>query len=145
LKTIIGSELRDRSVNWIGVSIAALVATWRMSERANVLAELDPTEVQTVAYVPVEASGGRRARCLGLRPVGDAPRSDLGGKGTIEMDRKMLEAAREQIKNSPGKNVAHSWSLMAAMIDPSIELLCTRINKTGEVRYLFERGAINSR
>lgn len=137
LKTIIGSELRDRSVNWIGVSIDSAGGDLEdCLNLANVLAELDPTEVQTVAYVPVEASGGAAIVALACDQLVMHPEAHLGGKGTVEIDGKTLEAAREQIKNSPGKNVAHSWSLMAAMIDPSVELFSFQNNKTGEIRYL---------
>ncbi|HMC10751.1 MAG TPA: hypothetical protein VKH44_05655, partial [Pirellulaceae bacterium] len=137
LKTIIGSELRDRGVNWIGVSIDSAGGDPEdCLNLANVLAELDPTEVQTVAYVPVEASGGAALVALACDQLVMHPEAHLGGKGTVEVDRKTLEAVIVEIKNSPGKNVAHSWSLMAAMIDPSIELFNYQNNKTGEVRYL---------
>ena len=137
LKTIIGSELRDRRVNWIGVSIDSAGGDLEdCLNLANVLAELDPTEVQTVAYVPVEASGGAALVALACDQLVMHPEAHLGGKGTVEIDRKTLDAAREPIKSSPGKNVAHSWSLMAAMIDPDIELFSCQNNKTGEIRYL---------
>ncbi len=137
LKTIIGSELRDHHVNWIGVSIDS--AGGELEEcisLANTLAELDPSEVQTVAYVPTEASGGAALIALACDQLVMHPEAHLGGKGTVENGRKTLEAAREPIKNSPGKNVAHSWSLMAAMIDPDIELFSFQNTKSGEVRYL---------
>jgi membrane-bound serine protease (ClpP class) len=137
LKTIIGSELRDRSVNWIGVSIDSAGGNLEdCLELANTLAELDPSEVQTVAYVPAEASGGAALIALACDQLVMHPEAHLGGKGTVEIDRKTLDAAREPIKNSPGKNVAHSWSLMAAMVDPAIELFSYQNTKTGEVRYL---------
>jgi membrane-bound serine protease (ClpP class) len=137
LKTIIGSELRDHSVNWIGITIDSAGGDLEdCLNLANVLAELDPTEVQTVAYVPIEASGGAGLIALACDQLVMQPEAHLGGKGTVDIDGKTLGAAREQIKNSPGKNVAHSWSLMAAMIDPSIELFKYENTKTGEVRYL---------
>ena len=106
LKTIVGSELRDRRVNWIGVSIDSTGGDLEdCLNLANVLAELDPTEVQTVAYVPVEASGGAALIALACDQLVMHPEAHLGGKGTVELDRKTLDAARETIKNSPGKNV----------------------------------------
>src|SRR4029078_10062408 len=94
------------------------------------------TQVTTVAYVPVDASGGAGLVALACDQLVMHPEAHLGGKGTVEIDRKTLDAAREQIKNSPGKNVSHSWSLMAAMIDPDVELFIYQNNKTGEIRYL---------
>jgi membrane-bound serine protease (ClpP class) len=145
LKTIVGSELRNRGVNWIGVSIDSAGGDLEdCLNLANVLAELDPAEVQTVAYVPVEASGGAALVALACDQLIMHPEAHLGGKGTVDIDRKILDAAREQIKDSPGKNVAHSWSLMAAVIDPSMELFKYENTKTGEIRYLSseERGTL---
>jgi membrane-bound serine protease (ClpP class) len=137
LKTIIGSELRDRGVNWIGVSIDSTGGDPEDCQNlANVLAKLDPTEVQTVAYVPVEASGGAALIALACDQLVMHPEAHLGGAATVDMDRQTLEAVRIQIKDSPAKSVLHSWSLMAAMIDPSIELFTFQNNKTGEIRYL---------
>jgi membrane-bound serine protease (ClpP class) len=137
LKTIIGNELHSQHVNWLGVTIDSTGGDLEdCMELANVLAELDPSEVQTVAYVPAEASGGAALIALACDQLVMHPEAHLGGKGTLNIDRKTLDAAREPLKTAPGKNNAHSWSLMAAMIDPTIELFSCQNTKTGEVRYL---------
>jgi membrane-bound serine protease (ClpP class) len=136
LKTIIGAELRDHKVNWIGVSIDSAGGELdHCITLANVLAEMDPGEVQTVAYVPTEASGGAALVALACDQLVMHPEAHLGGKGTVAIDRKTLEAAREPLKSSQGKD-GHSWSLRAAMIDPDIDLSSFQNTKTGEVRLL---------
>jgi membrane-bound serine protease (ClpP class) len=137
LKTIIGTELRSHNVNWIGVSIDSAGGELEDCKNlADMLADLDPSEVQTVAYVPVEASGGAALVALACDQLVMQPEAHLGGKGTVDIDRKTLDTAREPIKILAGKNGSHSWSLMAAMIDPDIELYSYQNTKTGEVRYL---------
>src|SRR3954471_9133846 len=107
LKSIIGTELHSRNANWIGITIdSAGGEIEQCQELANTLAELDPNDVQTVAYIPVEASGGAALIALACDQLIMQPEAHLGGKGTMALDRKTLDAAREPIKNSPGKNVA---------------------------------------
>jgi membrane-bound serine protease (ClpP class) len=137
LKTLIGSALRDRQVNWIGVTIDSAGGELEDCLRlADTLGELDPSEVQTVAYIPVDASGGAALVALACDQLVMQPEAHFGGSGTVPIDRKTLDTARESIKNSAGKNASRGWSLMAAVIDPSIELYTFQNNKTGEVRYL---------
>ncbi len=148
LKTLIGSELRDRKVNWIGVSIDSAGGELEDCLRlADTLAELEPNEVQTVAYVPVDASGGAALVALACDQLVMQPEAHLGGKGTVAIDRATLDAARNPIKDLASKNTTHSWSLLAAMIDPSIELTSFQNTKSGELRYLSneERAALPDR
>jgi membrane-bound serine protease (ClpP class) len=137
LDTIITSETRDRKVNWLGVRIDSsggeLVDCLRLADR---LAGLEADEVQTVAYVPMDASGGAALVALACDQVVMQPEAQIGGKGTIDFDRQMLDAAIESIRASLAKNSRHGWSLLAATIDPDIELFSYRNTKTGDVRYL---------
>jgi membrane-bound ClpP family serine protease len=145
IKTLIGSELRDHQVNWIGIAIDSAGGDLEeCKDLASVLADLDPDEVQTVAYVPVEASGGAALVALACNQLVMQPEAHLGGKGTVAIDRKTLEAARGPLQNLASKNPSHSWSLMAAMIDPGVELFSFQNSNTGEVRYLSneERNAL---
>ena len=137
LKTIIGAELRDNKVNWIGVSIDSAGGELDYcKELASVLADLKPEEVQTVAYVPTEASGGAALVALACNQLVMHPEAHLGGKGSVEIDRKTLEAAREPLMELAGKHLSQSWSLLAAMIDPDVDLASFQNTKTGEVRLL---------
>jgi membrane-bound serine protease (ClpP class) len=137
LRTLIGAELRDHNVNWIGVTIDSEGGELdECKELANIFADLNPDEVQTVAYVPVNASGGAALVALACDQLVMHPKAHLGGKGSVAIDRAMIEDAREPLKKLAEKNTSHSWSLLAAMIDPDIELIRFQNAKTGEVRYL---------
>lgn len=136
LKTLIGSELRDHKVNWIGISIDSSGGDLDdCRELAQTLADLEPNDVQTVAYVPVDASGGAALIALACDQLVMQPEAHLGGKGTVELDRKTLET-RDPIKQLARKTMNHSWSLLVAMIDPALELDRYQNTKTGEIRYL---------
>jgi membrane-bound ClpP family serine protease len=136
LDTLITTETRDRRVNWMGVRIDStggeLVDCLRLADR---LAGLDADEVQTVAYVPMDASGGAALIALACDQVVMQPEAHVGGKGTVELDRLELDAAIESIRASLSKNSRIGWSLMASTIDPDIELFSYRNTKTGDVRY----------
>src|SRR5262249_11335300 len=148
LRTIIGNELHSQQVNWIGVTIDSTGGELDdCKDLASVLADLDPNEVQTVAYVPAEASGGAAVVALACNQIVMHPEAHLGGKGNVEIDRNTLEDARKPLKELATKGSSRSWSLMAAMIDPSIELFSCQNTKTGEVRYLSneERASLPDR
>jgi membrane-bound serine protease (ClpP class) len=137
LKTIIGSELHDRGVNWIGVTIDSTGGDLdECRELAGTLAELDPDQVQTVAYVPVDASGGAALVALACNQLVMHPEAHLGGASGNPIDRTTLDTVRGQIKDSKAKKLSRNWSLLAAMIDPEIELFTFNNTKTGEVRYM---------
>jgi membrane-bound serine protease (ClpP class) len=140
-ETLIGTELRSRKVNWIGISIDSaggeLVDCLRMAET---LAALDTNDVQTVAYVPVEASGGAALVALACDQLVLQPEAHIGGKGTVQIDRKTIDAAREPF-DSLSTKVTHSRSLLASLIDSDIELFTFNNTKTGEVRYFSDEEA----
>jgi membrane-bound ClpP family serine protease len=136
LNTLIGTELRDRKVNWIGLTIdstgGALEDCLRL---ADTIAALDANEVHTVAYVPAEASGGAALVALACDQLVMHPEANLGGKGTVELDRQRLDEATVSIRDSLAKNTEQSWSVIAAMIDPDLELFTYNNTETGEVRH----------
>jgi membrane-bound ClpP family serine protease len=91
--------------------------------------------VQTVAYVPVDASGGAAIVAMACDHLVMQPEAQVGGTGTIDLDRPMLDAGIEQIRASLATSINHNWSLIAATIDPGIEIFTYRNKMTGEVRY----------
>ena len=58
---------------------------------AETLAALDANEVQTVAYVPVDASGGAALVALACDQLVLQPEAHIGGKGTVPIDRKTID------------------------------------------------------
>jgi membrane-bound ClpP family serine protease len=133
--TIITSETRDRGANWVGVRIDStggqLVDCLRVADR---LAGID-ADVQTVAYVTVDASGGAALIAMACDQIVMQPEAQLGGKGTVDFDRQMLDGATESIRASLAKSSGRGWSLIAATIDPDIELFSYQNMQTGDVRY----------
>lgn len=136
LDTTIASETRDRGTNWVGVRIDSaggqLADCLRVADR---LAGVDAADVQTVAYVPMDASGGAALIALACDQIVMQPEAQIGGKSALPADRQMLDAARESIRGSLGTNSRHGWSLLLSTIDPEIELFSYHNKGTGEVRY----------
>jgi membrane-bound ClpP family serine protease len=136
LDTLISTETRDRKVNWLGLRIDStggeMVDCLRLADR---IAALDADEVQTVAYVPVDASGGAALVALACDQLVMQPEANVGGKGTIDLDRQTIDDSVESIRASLAKNTNYSVSLLAATIDPDIEIFSYQNIKTGEVRY----------
>jgi membrane-bound ClpP family serine protease len=135
LDTIVTSETRERNVNWVGVRIDStggnLIDCQRVADR---LAGLDADDVETVAYVPMDASGGAALVALACEQVIMQPEAHIGGKGTMDLSREDLNAAIESIKGSMTKSSRHGWSLLAATIDPDVELFTYRNTQTGNMR-----------
>jgi membrane-bound serine protease (ClpP class) len=142
MQTLLGSELKDRGVNWIGLRIDSAGGDLEHCLRlANTLAALDANEVRTVAYVPVDASGGAALVALACDQLVMQPDAHVGGKGSVEIDRPTLDAATIAIRDSLAPNSEQSWSLLAATIDPKLEVFSYRNTQTGDVRYFSEEEA----
>ena len=141
---------------------------------ANQLAELDPNAVRTVAYVPVEAKGGAALIALACDQLVMAPDATVGiGPNLAEIGREdnrnlppqprrrrgfkpqrdeedpaavraAVDSAEVSLQSSLAAKTDRSWSLLAAMIDPKIELFKYRNNESGEARWMSaeEAGAL---
>jgi membrane-bound ClpP family serine protease len=82
--TLIGSEIKQHNVNWIGFRINS--GGGRMDlcvELASVIADLNADEVRTVAYVPVEAAGGAALVALACDQLILHPGAKIGGGLTV--------------------------------------------------------------
>jgi membrane-bound serine protease (ClpP class) len=106
------------------------------------LAALDKNEVRTVAYVPGDASGGAALVALACDQLVMQPDAHVGGKGTPEADRRTLDAARVAIRDSLAKQTDQSWSLLVALVDPSLPVFSFQNTKTGEARYFSPEEAV---
>ena len=142
LQTLIGSEINDHQVNWIGLRIDSTGGDLENClQLADTLAELDGNEVRTVAYVPVEASGGAALVALACDQLVMQPEAHVGGKGSIELDPSTLEAGTIAIRDSLAGAADQSWSLLAALVDPKLEVFSYQNTKTGDVRYFCREEA----
>ena len=135
IQTLIGREIDEHGVNWIGLRIDSTGGDLEDSLRlAGTLAELDANEVRTIAYVPMEATGGAAMVALSCDQLVMQPDAQLGGSGSLEFDRAMLEAATVTIRESLAPDTEQSWSLLAAFVDPELDVFAYQNTKTGETR-----------
>lgn len=136
LQSLVGREINDHHVNWIGLRIDSTGGKLEdCLQLADTLAQLDSNEVRTVAYVPVEASGGAALVALACDQLVMQSDAHLGGKGGVDFDRSTLDAGEIAIRDSLAGETEHSWSLLQALVDPTVKVYAYRNAKTGAVEY----------
>jgi len=145
VEMLVGAEIKKQGVNWIGLRIDStggeLVDCLQLANTIAALRADGAQEVQTVAYVPVEATGGAALVALACDQLIMQPEARLGGAGSVELDPRTIEEATKSIRGSLAGNTNHSWSLLAAMIDPELEVFTYHNVKTGEIRSFCEQEA----
>jgi membrane-bound serine protease (ClpP class) len=135
----IDSELGERDVNFICVRIESGGGDAASSERlANRLAEFDPGQVRTVGYIGGHAKADAALVAMACDHVvmrrGDGV--TLGGKPDYEIDPEEIGRIRDSVRQSLAPAKGRNWSLIAALIDPEIELY--RYTRQGERDTLTE-------
>ena len=134
---MIQDQISQHNVNFICLWISSPGGSLSDSIRlANFLAlDLDPQKVRTVAYVPDEALSDAAVVALACDQLVVHSGTRLGGAGAGEPSREESDDARQAIKNfAPRKG--RSWSLIAAMIDPNLNVFhCTRL---GDAEYFSD-------
>ncbi|HMO85055.1 MAG TPA: hypothetical protein PKC18_09075 [Lacipirellulaceae bacterium] len=166
LKTLLGRRLASGAnwvgvrIDSVGGDVAACL------ELAETLAALDPNAVRTVAYVPVEARGGAAIIALSCQQlamhntatVGAGPQPGRaaappavdpralppldprlrrpGGPEPPADDAVDLANVVTSLRASLAGKTEHSWSLLAAMLDGSIEIAVYRNKATGQTRLM---------
>ncbi len=143
IETLLGTTLEQEGANWIGLRIDSaggdLAASLRL---ATTLSGLDPNSVRTVAYVASEAAGGAAIVALSCDQLVIHPTARLAyGASSDQPQAEELEAAIVSLRQSLAPQVERSWSLLAAMVDPKIELLDFRNRATGETRLMSAQEA----
>lgn len=104
---------------------------------ATFLADLDPSQVRSVAYIPNEARSDAALIALACDQVVMEAGSILGGAGDGNFDADQLAGVRQTIREEIAPRTSRSWSLVAAMVDPELEVFrCTR--PTGEIGFFSE-------
>lgn len=100
---------------------------------ANFLLTLDPSQVRTVAYIPKEARADAALIAMACDQVVMQPKAVIGGPGALEISKDDIALAKQLIRDSLAPHKGRCWSLLAALIDPELEVYrCTR---PGEVEY----------
>jgi len=133
---IIEEQIRQEGVNficlWIDSPGGSVVDALRL---ANFLADLNPSKVRTVAYVPNEARSDAAIVALACDQLVVHPRTVLGGPGAHELSPDEVKDVRSVIHElAPRKG--RSWSLMAAMIDPHLAVYSA--SRLGDVEYFCD-------
>ena len=101
----------------------------------NYLLTLNPSQVRTVAYIPKEARADAALIALACDQIVMHPRAVIGGPGVLEISKDDAALLQQQIRKKEGlaPRKGRSWSLMAALVDPNLEVYrCTHL---GEVDY----------
>ncbi len=134
VEKLIDDEIQRREVNFVCLWIDSGGGSPKDSVKlANFLGKLDPNEVRTVAYIPLQARSDAALIALACDHVVMHPKAELGGSGDWELAPGEIDSLRQMIPNPQGPWAGRSWSLIAAMIDPDLEVFqCTR---PGEVAY----------
>jgi membrane-bound serine protease (ClpP class) len=102
---------------------------------AEFLANLDPSRIRTVAYVPKEARSDAAIVALACDQLIVHPGAVLGGSGAHELSPEEISDVVRTIRHlTPRKG--RSWSLMAAIVDPKLDVYrFTRVDDPGRVEY----------
>ncbi|MEM9351556.1 MAG: NfeD family protein [Planctomycetota bacterium] len=140
VETLVGMELdadqADRA-NWVALRIDSLGGDLvACVDLARWLANLDHNSVRTVAYVPVEARGGAALVALACDEIVLQEGSALGVGPSLETPDEAMLANAEAVLTEVALNARRTWSLMAAMINPAIDLSVYRQAQTGETRIM---------
>ncbi|QEG37560.1 NfeD family protein [Bythopirellula goksoeyrii] len=142
VETLLGVSIEQQNANWICMRIDSSGGDIEAGLRiASALARLDANSVRTVAYVPAEATGAAALVALACDQLAMAPTARLSSV-TAKAKKPGDAAARENaaavqsIRQSLSQRTDHPWSLLSAMIDPTIELAEYQNKETGDTRFL---------
>ena len=138
VQNLIEEQIRERDVNfvclWIDSPGGSVADTMDL---ANFLAfGLDPSKVRTVAYVPVQARSDAAIVALACDQLVMHPRAVLGGSGAYEPSPDEVQQVSRTIHKELAPRKGRSWSLLAAMIDPHLNVFPA--TKLGDVEYFCD-------
>lgn len=108
---------------------------------ANYLAGLDRSKVRTVAYLPEAAHGDAALVAVACDDVVMERDAVLGGSGAQAFSQDDIRLARETLRDSVAVNKARSWSLAAALVDPTLKVFRYTHRGNGLIEYFSEEEA----
>ncbi len=136
LESLLGVAIEQSGVNWIGIRIDSAGGDLEASVRlASTLARLDANSVRTVAYVPVEASGGAALVALACDQLVMHSTARLRSGPSTNRPAE-IEAAKLALREALAPQTVHSWSLLMAMVDQGVELFQVQHKTTGAIRIM---------
>lgn len=120
---LIEDEIRLNEVNFVCLWIDSPGGSPSDSLRmAEFLADLDPSLVRTAAYVPGEARSDAALIALACDDLLIHPSAELGGSGAHALTEAEIDYTRTAIRDEEGPWSLRPQSLIAAMIDPKLEV-----------------------
>lgn len=103
---------------------------------ANRLADLNRSEVRTVAFVSEKALGDAALVALACDQLVMSENAVIGGSGAADFDGKdEIELVTDSIRENLAPKKSRGWSLTAAMINPEIKVYRYTRNGDGRVEY----------
>ena len=135
IEKVIDDQVRLHDMNFICLEIDSPGGKSDDAMRlADFLAfQLDPSKVRTVAYIPNEARSDAALVALACDQVVMRPQAVLGGPGAYELSADEIQLACQTIRKELAPRKGRSWSLLAAMIDPKLDVY--RVTKPGDEEY----------
>lgn len=104
----------------------------------NYLAQLDPSVVRTVAYVPREARADAALIATACDQMVIGPDATLGGPGAVEFQPEDIQLAGQMLREALGEKKHQHWSLKAALVDPQLRVFRYTRQPDGAVAYFSE-------
>ena len=136
---IIEERIRMGSVNFVCVYINSPGGSPEASlQLAGYLADLDSSQVRTVAYVARQALGDAALIATACDHLVIERNSTLGGPGDFNLNAEQVEAVRVALQEVMRKKGRY-WSLPTALIDPDISLKRYTLEGTNVAEYLVRR------
>ena len=142
-RSMIDSQIREQDVNFVCLWIDSPGGSPDESHAlAGYLADLDPGQVRTVAYIPGEARADAAFVAIGCDHIVMQPDALLGGPGAYQIapvDTAVYATALAEIARRKGA----SPSLAAAMIDPELQVFRYERGKDALEDYFSEEEMSN--
>lgn len=128
-------ERRRRNINFLCLEIESAGGDPAESLRlANFLADLNSSEVRTVAYVPNEARGDAALPALACDHLVMHENAVLGGPGVDKKEAVAWSEHRAPIERL-AREKGRDWSLVMAAVDPQFRVHRYVREETGQARY----------
>jgi membrane-bound ClpP family serine protease len=138
----IDNQVKQGSANFVVLRIDSPGGNATESQQlANYVAALNPENVRTVAYIEKQAEGDAAIIALACDEIIMRPTATLGGEGAFDIDprgpqgQEALRIAVSTFREGVAKPKSRSWSIGAAMIDPTLKVYRYTNKKTGIVEY----------
>ncbi len=135
----IEDSIRTGDVNLVILQIDSDGGSYDLSLRlAAFLAQLDSSQVRTVAYIPERARSDAALIALACDQIVAGPEAKIGGEGAGTLRPGDIPLAVRSLRDALKGERARNWSVPAAMIDPELKVYRFTQKSTGLVAYMCD-------